>query len=71
MCLKKVLAINCTNIFSRVFITDRMKLLTGSELTALKYEFDKYAILIKEKDTVTEPFKSKYEALECLENMKV
>ena len=67
MCLKKVLALKCTNIF----ITDRMKLLTGSELTALKSEYDKYAILIKEKDSVTEPFKSKYEALKCLENMKV
>ena len=40
-------------------------------LSFLREEYEKYNNFMKEKDSPSEPYKSKYEAMKCLDKMKV
>ena len=49
-----------------------MKFLSDNiALSFLSEEYDKYNSFIEVKDSPSEPYKSKYEAMKCLDNMKV
>ncbi len=49
-----------------------MKFLSDNiALSFLREEYDKYNSFIVAKDSPLEPYKSKYEAMKCLDNMKV